>query len=84
MEFSVVVGSRGAFPGHEMGVDVACNHTWAGVLITTSGVQLSGGLLSLCSQCPALWEYKCRHRKKDYICTLPSPSYVPQTMVSGF
>lgn len=35
-------------------------------LTTTSGVQLSGGLLSLCSPCPALWEYKCRHRKKDY------------------
>lgn len=35
-------------------------------LTTTSGIQLSGGLLSLCSQFPALWEYKCRHRKKDY------------------
>ena len=30
MEFSVVVGSSGTFPGHEMRVDVACNHTWAG------------------------------------------------------
>ena len=26
----MVAGSSGTFPGHEMGVDVACNHTWAG------------------------------------------------------
>ena len=26
----MVVGSSGTFLGHAMGVDVACNHTWAG------------------------------------------------------
>ena len=57
----------GAWDGSGCSLQPHLGRWWGrGALTTTSGVQLSGGLLSLCSQCPALWWYKCRHRKKDY------------------